>query len=292
MNKSVEKLELVSFEELFGTDNTESITSARIEELYDFSNHPFKVREDDKMLELIESVRQRGILVPILVRPRKKGGYETIAGHRRKFAAAKAGLDRVPIVIRNLSDDDAVIIMVDSNIQREDILPSEKAFALAMKYEALSHQGRLSEKKDGKQTGDIVGEAFGLSGRQVKRYIRLTKLIPELLEIVDGKKIPMTMGVEISFLEVEVQKFVFDAISNGDRFSLEDIALLKEKGLISELEFEQLFHRKKEKKEERKVTFTEKKLNTYFEDSYSADEIEQIICSLLEMWKEQNRKVG
>ena len=292
MKNSVDKLKLTSFDELFGTDNLESITSATLDELYDFTDHPFKVREDEEMLELVESVKARGVLVPILVRPRKQGGFETVSGHRRKFAAKMAGLDRVPIVVRELSDDDAVIIMVDSNIQRVNILPSEKAFALAMKYNALLHQGKISEDKEGKQSGDLVGEAFGLSGRHVKRYIRLTKLIPELLELVDSKKISMVIGVEISFLKQGIQMWLLEEIKKGAKITSEKIALIKQTESVSREVVQCIVRGKTEKKAVRKVTISEKKINTYFEDSYSVEEIESIICSLLEQWKVQNRKVG
>ena len=282
MKRSNEKIELVSFDELFGTHDMENVTSARLDDIYDFANHPFRVSENDEMLELIDSIRQHGIMVPLLVRPRKGGGYETIAGHRRRYAARKAGLDSVPIVIRELSGDEAVIFMVDSNIQRENILPSERAFSLAMKYEALSHQGRVQ----GKQTGDIVGEGLGLSGRQVKRYIRLTKLMPDLLEMVDDKKISMIIGVELSFLEEDIQKWILEEINNGLKVTFEKIEIIKQERDVSKEKIHNIFECNETKKK-RKVTLSEKKLNVYFEASYSTEEIEGIICSLLEQWKAQ-----
>lgn len=290
MKNSVDKLKLVSFDELFGIENVESITTADLDELFDFRDHPFMVKEDEEMIELIESVKARGVLIPILVRPREGGGFETIAGHRRRYAARKAGLIRVPIIVRELTDDDAVIIMVDSNIQRENLLISEKAFALAMKYEALMHQGKISND-NGKQTGDVVGEAFGLSGRQVKRYIRLTKLLPECLELVDRKRISMGIGVDMSFLEEDVQRMILEEILNGATVTFEKIALIKAKDDVTKHDVEQIVGSNK-KSNRRKVSFSEKRLKEYFEESYSVEEIEKIIYSLLEEWKVQKEKVG
>ena len=288
MKRGSEKIKLTSFDELFGTHDMENVTSAKLDELYDFPNHPFQVSENEEMLELIDSIKEYGILIPLLVRPRKQGGYEIIAGHRRKYAARKAELDSVPIIIRDLSDDDAVIFMVDSNIQRENILPSERAFSLAMKYDALSHQGKIS---GGKHTCDIVGEGLGISGRQVKRYIRLTKLVPDLLDMIDNKKIAMVLGVELSFLDSEIQQWIVEEINSGIKITSEKIELIKKENKISREILQGITRSNKNKRETRKVTISEKKLNTFFEASYSVEEIEDIICSLLEQWKTQNGKV-
>lgn len=282
MKKSNGKIELVSFDDLFGTHDMENITTVKLDELFDFNNHPFRVDENDEMLELVDSIIEHGVLVPLLVRSRQQGGYEIIAGHRRRFAAQKAGLDSVPVIIRELSDDDAVIFMVDSNIQRENILPSERAFSLAMKYDALSHQGKINGDK---QTGDVVGEGLGLSGRQVKRYIRLTKLIPELLEMVDCKKLTMIIGVELSFLTTDVQQWIAEEINNGVKITSDKIDILRKEDKLNQEFVQSIISGNAKKKETRRVTISEKKLNTYFEASYSVEEIEKIICSLLEQWK-------
>ncbi len=282
MKKSNGKIELVSFDDLFGTHDMENITTVKLDELFDFNKHPFRVDENDEMLELVDSIIEHGVLVPLLVRSRQQGGYEIIAGHRRRFAAQKAGLDSVPVIIRDLSDDDAVIFMVDSNIQRENILPSERAFSLAMKYDALSHQGKINGDK---QTGDVVGEGLGLSGRQVKRYIRLTKLIPELLEMVDCKKLTMIIGVELSFLTTEVQQWIAEEINNGVKITSDKIDILRKEDKLNQEFVQSIISGNAKKKETRRVTISEKKLNTYFEASYSVEEIEKIICSLLEQWK-------
>lgn len=282
MKKSNGKIELVSFDDLFGTHNMENITTVKLDELFDFNNHPFRVDENDEMLELVDSIIEHGVLVPLLVRSRQQGGYEIIAGHRRRFAAQKAGLDSVPVIIRDLSDDDAVIFMVDSNIQRENILPSERAFSLAMKYDALSHQGKINGDK---QTGDVVGEGLGLSGRQVKRYIRLTKLIPELLEMVDCKKLTMIIGVELSFLTTDVQQWIAEEINKGVKITSDKIDILRKEDKLNQEFVQSIISGNAKKKETRRVTISEKKLNTYFEASYSVEEIEKIICSLLEQWK-------
>lgn len=187
---SAAKVKLNSFDDLFGssemqTAGSEQIINAPLAELYDFKNHPFRVVDDEKMEETTESIRQYGVLVPGIARPRAGGGYELIAGHRRKRGSQRAGKSEMPVIVRNYSDDEATIIMVDSNIQREDILPSEKAKAYKMKYEAMKHQG----KKSGKNTLDEVGEAAGENAKKVQRYIWLARLSEELLEMVDTKKL-------------------------------------------------------------------------------------------------------
>ena len=184
-SKSAEKIKLTSYEDLFGEteqDNGEKVVYISLDKLHSFKNHPFHVNDDTKMQETIASVEQYGVLVPGIVRPSKNGTYEIISGHRRCRACELAGMDNMPVLIRNLNDDEATIIMVDSNIQREDITPGEKAFAYKMKFEALKHQG----SKGDKFTADIVGEKAGESGRTVHRYIRLTELIPEILQMVDS----------------------------------------------------------------------------------------------------------
>ena len=226
MAKSREiNMNLPSADDLFTTQeerdqkNQEHVKNISIYEITDFPNHPFKVKMDDKMLETIDSVRDHGVLVPALVREKPTGGYEMISGHRRKMASELAGFENMPCIVRNLSDDEAVIVMVDSNLQREEILPSEKAFAYRMKMEALSHQGK---KETSRQVGeklasaDMIGKDNGESGRQVQRYIRLTELIQELLDMVDIGKISFSPAVEISYLTKEEQNLLYCYIQKYD----------------------------------------------------------------------------
>lgn len=206
---SAAKVKLSSYDDLFGnaeekTGSEEQIIRAKLTDLHEFRNHPFRVLDDEKMEETTESISKYGVLVPGIARPRAEGGYEIIAGHRRKRGSERAGKEDMPVIVRNYTDDEATIIMVDSNIQREDILPSEKAKAYAMKYEAMKHQG----KKGNGNTLDEVGEAAGESGKTVQRYIWLARLSDELLELVDRKKIGLVQGVDISFLSEDAQQWV------------------------------------------------------------------------------------
>ena len=216
-SKSAEKIKLTSYEDLFGEteqDNGEKVVYISLDKLHSFKNHPFHVNDDTKMQETIASVEQYGVLVPGIVRPSKNGTYEIISGHRRCRACELAGMDNMPVLIRNLNDDEATIIMVDSNIQREDITPGEKAFAYKMKFEALKHQGSKGEK----YTADMVGEAAGDSGRTVQRYIRLAALSDALLEYVDNNKIPMIVGEKLSYLKPEEQGWLLEVITNSSIF--------------------------------------------------------------------------
>ena len=292
MNKtgSAAKVKLNSFDDLFGnnemqTAGSEQIINAPLAELHDFKNHPFRVVDDEKMEETTESIRQYGVLVPGIARPRTGGGYELIAGHRRKHGSQRAGKSEMPVIVRNYSDDEATIIMVDSNIQREDILPSEKAKAYQMKYEAMKHQG----KKSGKNTLDEVGEAAGENAKKVQRYIWLARLSEELLEMVDTKKLGFSQGVDISFLSEEAQQWV-EVIIEEQRCSVSTVqsGRLKEYGKSGELTLAMVrLILTEEKPKERKFTMKSDKIGRYFSDSYSNEEIEDIILSLLDKWKEE-----
>ena len=226
---SASKVRLNSFDDLFGSAESasgEQIIHAKLEELHTFKGHPFRVLDDEKMEETTESIGKYGVLVPGIVRPRAGGGYEIIAGHRRKRGSERAGLDTMPVIVRNYTDDEATIIMVDSNIQREDILPSEKAKAYAMKYEAMKHQG-----SKGGSTLDEVGEAAGESGKTVQRYVWLARLSDELLDMVDKKKIGIAQGVDISFLTEEAQQWVAVILEEtGAAVNASQSAKLKEYG--------------------------------------------------------------
>ena len=278
---SAAKIKMESFDDLFGgnagqENGIEQIINAPLAELHTFKDHPFRVEDDEKMEETTESIRQYGVLVPGIARPRKGGGYEIIAGHRRKRGSE-------PVIVRNYTDDEATIIMVDSNIQREDILPSEKARAYKMKYEAMKHQG----KKSGKNTLDEVGEAAGENAKKVQRYIWLSRLSDELLIMVDNKKLGFSQGVDISFLTEEAQQWVQAVIEEKScNISMAQSAQLKEYGKTGELTSAMVrMLLTEEKSKERKITIKWDRIGRYFSDSYSNEEIENIIISLLDKWK-------
>ena len=291
MNKtgSAAKVKLNSFDDLFGDGQPqagiEQVQEIALSELHEFKGHPFKVLDDEKMQETVESVREHGVLMPGIARPRAEGGYEIIAGHRRRHACELVGLDTMPMFIRNYTDDEATIIMVDSNIQREDILPSEKAKAYRMKYEAMKHQG----KKSGKNTLDEVGETAGENAKKVQRYIWLARLSEELLEMVDTKKLGFSQGVDISFLSEEAQQWVEVIIEEqGCNVSTVQSGKLKEYGKSGELTLAMVrLILTEEKPKERKFTMKLDKIGEYFSDSYSNEEIENIIISLLDKWKKE-----
>ncbi len=287
---SAAKIKMESFDDLFGgntaqENGVEQIINAPLAELHTFKDHPFRVEDDEKMEETTESIRQHGVLVPGIARPRAGGGYEIIAGHRRKRGSELAGKTEMPVIVRNYTDDEATIIMVDSNIQREDILPSEKARAYKMKYEAMKHQG----KKSGRNTLDEVGEAAGENAKKVQRYIWLSRLSDELLEMVDTKKLGFSQGVDISFLSEEAQQWVQVIIEEqGCNVSMVQSGKLKEYGKSGELTQAMVeLVLSEEKPKERKITIKSDKIGKYFSDSYSNEEIESIIITLLDKWKEE-----
>ena len=287
---SAAKIKMESFDDLFGgsaaqENGVEQIINALLTELHTFKDHPFRVEDDEKMEETTESIRQHGVLVPGIARPRAGGGYEIIAGHRRKRGSELAGKTEMPVIVRNYTDDEATIIMVDSNIQREDILPSEKARAYKMKYEAMKHQG----KKSGRNTLDEVGEAAGENAKKVQRYIWLSRLSDELLEMVDTKKLGFSQGVDISFLTEEAQQWVQVFIEEqGCNVSMVQSGKLKEYGKSGELTLAMVeLVLSEEKPKERKITIKSDKIGKYFSDSYSNEEIESIIITLLDKWKEE-----
>ncbi|MCX4342037.1 MAG: ParB/RepB/Spo0J family partition protein [Lachnospiraceae bacterium] len=282
---SASKIKLNKLEDLIGgTENMagEQIINAKLSDLHTFKGHPFRVLDDEKMEETTESISRYGVLVPGLARPRAGGGYEIIAGHRRKRGSERAGLDTMPVIVRNYTDDEATIIMVDSNIQREDILPSEKAKAYAMKYKAMKHQG-----SKGGSTLDEVGEVAGESGKTVQRYVWLARLSDELLGMVDAKKIGIAQGVDISFLTEEQQQYVTVILQEtGASVSNVQAEKLKEYGKSGELTLAMVrLILAEEKPKERKVTIKGDKISRYFSEDYSNDDIEGIIIQLLEEWQ-------
>ena len=286
---SAAKIKLNSYDDLFGASQvpagTEQVQEIPLLELHEFRGHPFKVADDEKMQETVESIKNYGVLMPGIARPRAEGGYEIISGHRRKHGCELAGLSTMPVFVRDYSDDEATIIMVDSNIQREDILPSEKARAYAMKYEAMKHQG-----SKGGSTLDEVGEAAGESGKTVQRYVRLARLSDELLHLVDAKKIGISQGVDISFLTGEQQRYVADVLlETGGSVSSVQSAKLKEYGKSGEQTAAMVrLILTEEKPKERKVTIKGDKISRYFPEEYSNDEIEDVIIRLLEEWNAVN----
>ena len=284
---SAQKIKLASYDDLFGGDGQasgEAITSVPIRELHPFKGHPFRVLDDEKMQETVESVKKYGILVPGIVRPCPGGGYEVVSGHRRWRACEVAGLDEMPVIIRKLDDDEATVIMVDSNIQREDILPSEKAKAYKMKYEALRHQGSRGEKF----TADEVGEAAGDSGRTVQRYIRLAELIQELMGYVDENRISLAAGEKLSYLKKEEQAWVAEAINAKDLVpTMAQAGLLRSLSEAGELTADKAYEILGQKQNaDRGATISLKKIRGYFPSAYTNRQIEEVLYTLLAKWKQ------
>ena len=297
-NRSGEKIKLASIDELLGVVNEESAMEIEISKIHPFKNHPFKVLDDEKMQDLVESVKINGVLTPVLLRMDENEDYEMVSGHRRMHAAQLAGLTTIPAIVRELSDDDAIVTMVDANIQREELLPSEKAFAYKMKLDAMKRQGIRTdltcvqnEHKSGKKSRELLGEQVGISSVQVTRYIRLTELIPELLDLVDNKKLQFTVAVDISYIDKEVQRWIYEYICDTGFIKPKQIAALRNQlndGPINQIQMLSIFNNcVMAKKVSRSLTFSEKKLTKYFPDDYTAKDMEQMIESLLEKWMQE-----
>lgn len=289
-----QQLKGLSVQDLLGVSGEESAMEIDIRLIHPFKDHPFKVLDDDKMQDLVESIQANGVLSPVLLREAGRGQYEMISGHRRMHAAQLAGLETIPAIIREMSDDEATIIMVDSNIQREELLPSEKAFAFKMRMDAVRHQGtsRHDVGKLGDESADVVGSMSGVGGRQVQRYIRLTELIPELLDMVDAKRITFVAGVEISYIDQSVQKWLCEYIHDNGVIKPEQIAALRkrlESGMINQSQMIMVLNDNlKGRLPSRRVALSEKKLNKYFPASYSSEDMESVIIALLEDWKQSH----
>ena len=298
------KIHFESVEELLGAPITgDGVSEVKIKDISAFENHPFKVLDDDKMNELVESIKMNGVITPVLVRPDDEGGYEMISGHRRLHAATLAGLSTIPAVIREMTDDEAVIAMVDGNVQREEILPSERAFSLKMKMDAMRRQGaRLDldetcgtefhkSDDDTKKTREIVGKDAGMSGRQVTKYIRLTELIPELLDMVDEKKISIVMAVDLSYFDRDIQHWLYEYRKENGFLKNEQVAMLKNHPNVDNLTqytlIQLLNGALPQPKETLSVSLSEKKLSKYFPPHFSGKQREQVIIGLLEKWSEQ-----
>ena len=292
-----QKIKLKSVEELLGVVNEESAMDIEIEKIRPFRNHPFKVLDDEKMQDLIESIRTNGILSPVLIRPVGNDRYEMVSGHRRMHAAQLLGQERVPAIIREMTDDEATVKMVDSNIQREELLPSEKAFAYKMKLEAMKRQGirndltsgQNDQKLNGIVSRDLLAEELGESSKQIQRYIRLTELLPELLDLVDKKRLQFTVAVEISYIDSEVQKWIYEYIRENGQVRLNQITALRtqmQMGAISQSKMISVLNDSLPGRlPSPKLTFTEKKLREYFPSGYSVTQMRSVIEDLLAEWK-------
>ena len=302
-NRSGEKIKLTSIDELLGVVNEESAMEIEIDKIKPFSGHPFKVIDDEKMQDLIESISESGVLTPVLIRPDQNDGYEMISGHRRMHAAQKAGLITIPAIVREMTDDEAVIAMVDANIQREELLPSEKAFAYKMKLAAMKRQGcrhdltsgQNDQKLSGSVSRDILADQVGESSKQIQRYIRLTELIPDLLELVDKKRLNFTIAVDISYIPQDVQKWIYEYICDNGFIKPNQITALRKylgQGTVTQsLMISILNSHIPVKAPARKVTLNEKKLTKYFSQDYSAEDMEKVIESLLEKWKQEQEEM-
>ena len=292
-----QKIKMVSVDELLGCAGEESSLEIDINRIQPFQNHPFKVVDDAKMDDLVNSIRQNGVLTPVLVRPTDDGGYEMISGHRRMHAAERAGLATIPAIIRELTDDDATIVMVEANSQREEILPSEKAFAYKMRYEAMKRQGSRNDLTSYQvgtklRADEELAKELGESKNQVYRFIRLTELIPELLDMVDTKKMPLVTAVDISYIDQKVQQYLYEYIKENGmvksyqvtalRKYLEDYESISQSKMITVLN--EMITGKTQSKS---VHFTEKKLRKYFSSNYTVNDMEKIMIRLLEKWKSE-----
>ena len=301
MPKSGANISLSSYDDIFSTEEsrqTEQIQQIPITELHPFKNHPFKVLDDEAMQRTVESVAQFGVLAPLIARPRPEGGYEIISGHRRQHAAELAGLKTLPVIVRNMSDDEAVIRMVDSNLQRESILPSERAFAYKMKLEAIKNQGTrsdLTSRQVGEKLWSVaqVGAAANESERQVHRYIRLTNLIPELLDLVDQKKISFNPAVELSYLTAAEQRDFLEAMQDTQNApSLSQAQRIKKLSQEGKCSYDAIFDIMGEEKkaEMDRVTIKNEVLRKYFPKSYTPKQMQDTIIKLLEQWQKKRQR--
>ena len=303
MPKSSVNASLSSYDDIFSTEESrqeeqrEQVQQIPIGELFPFKNHPFKVLDDDSMSDTVESVKQYGVLSPLIARPRPKGGYEIISGHRRQHAAELAGLETLPVIVREMSDDAAVILMVDSNLQREHILPSERAFAYKMKLDAIKNQGARSDLTSPQvaskfRSDDEVAKGQGISGDTVRRFIRLTNLIPELLDMVDNKTVSFNPAVELSYLSPEQQQEVIRAMDDTQNFpsvsQAKRIKKLAQDGTFTTETVVAIMGEEK-KSELDTVTIKNATLKKYFPRSYTPKQMEDTIIKLLEQWQKKRQ---
>ena len=304
MPKGSLNVSLKGADDIFSTEESrqeqqrEQVQQIPIGELFPFKNHPFKVLDDESMQRTVESVEQYGVLSPLIARPRPEGGYEIISGHRRQHAAQLAGLDTLPVIIRQMDDDAAVLLMVDSNLQRENILPSERAFAYKMKLEALKNQGARSDLTSPQvaakfRSDDAVAKDQGISGDTVRRYIRLTNLIPEMLDLVDQKKISFNPAVELSYLDENQQRDFLEAMDGTQNApSVSQAQQLKKMAQCGEFTYEKAFDilGQEKKSEQDTVTIKNDILRKYFPRSYTPRQMEEKIIQLLDAWQKKQQR--
>lgn len=309
-----QKISMLSVDELLGVPVTEGSTEIEVSKIHPFKNHPFKVVDDDKMHELVESIMENGVLTPVIVREDKEGGYEMISGHRRLFAVKQIGLDTIPAMIREMDDDSAAIAMVDSNLQREEIFPSEKAFAYKMRYDAMRRKAGRPSKNNSSQNGtnlsggiyseelgrnlradEELAAIMGESRNQVQRYLRLVELIPEILELVDTKALALMTAVDISYIDKEVQGWLYEYMKeNGICKSFQIIALrdyLRENGAITQMAMIKVLNESiPGKQQAHNITLNEKTLHQFFPGFFTRSQMENVIFKLLEDWKKDQEK--
>lgn len=301
MNSMKSKMKLNTIDDLFAVSNSdqganrEKIREIPLSSLHSFAHHPFQVRDDVDMQELVDSIREQGVLVPVIVRPMpadRGEGYELIAGHRRKHACELLGLGTIPAIVQDLDDDAATIVMVDSNLQREELLPSERAFAYRMKMDAMKRQGARTDLTSGQKVSSVeeIAQDAGESRKQIQRFIRLTELIPELLDRVDEKKIPLNSAYNLSFMKPEDQKMVAEILKTTDSsVSLAQAVQLRGSSQDGSFSFDIAYSALCSKPAPPvRITIKEKKIRQYFPESYSQKQMEEVIFSLLEKWKAQN----
>lgn len=292
-----EKIKMMSVDELLGVPSGDPVEDIEIDKIYPFKNHPFKVIEDEKMEELIESIRWNGILTPVTLRARKNGTYEMISGHRRLFAVKKIGLDYIPAYVKEMDDDEAIIAMVDSNIQREEILPSEKAFAYRMRYEAM-RRGAGRPKKNSSQfetnyrADEDFAEQVGESRANIHRFIRLTEVIPELLDMIDRGNVAVMTGVDISYIAPEVQKWLYEYLKDNGVLKSYQVSALRDElsrmeNITQQAVIAILNGNQPDRKPSMRVNFTSNQLRKYFPAYYTADEAKKVIEQLLTQWKKE-----
>lgn len=295
-NRPGQKIKMTSIDELLCVPDSSGTTEIAIRDIYPFENHPFKVLDDEKMEELVDSIKSYGVLTPVILRKDRDELYQMISGHRRLHAAKKAGLDSIPAIVKEMSDDDAIIYMVDSNLQREEILPSEKALSYKMRYEAMKRQGYRSDLTSAQvgrklETTDVLGMQVGESRGTIKRFLRIAELIPSLLDLVDQKRIPISVAVEMSFFTRSIQEWIHEYCLDVRIPKWNELADLRsgvpQKDITKDNLYEYLNGKKNVPDAPEKIIFTKRKLNQYFPKYMSTPERERIIISLLEKWREE-----
>lgn len=304
MKGSDKKIELKGYDDIFTPDAAtatgEQVREIAVDQLFPFKNHPFKVLDDQAMLDTVQSIKEHGVLVPAIARPRPEGGYELVSGHRRQHACQLAGIESMPVLVRNLDDDAATILMVDSNLQRENILPSERAFAFKLKLEAMKHQGnradltsgQLGPKLGDRRSNEIVADQAGESVKQVQRYIRLTELIPEMLAMVDDRRMAFNPAVELSYLTKDEQQQLFEEMENCQATpSLSQAQRLKKFSLEGKLSEDVIMAvMSEEKKDIDKVTLPGEAINKFFPKSFTPKQKQDTIIKLLEQWQRKRQQ--